>query len=87
MTVVPERRRRARPADIDVVYRDGSVIVLRCVLSSHGPGGLEGRENRRAWIGGWGSRMVVLFPYGPRKPGPHAVPVHATRRRFSRSRP
>ncbi|MCR6488173.1 DUF3592 domain-containing protein [Amycolatopsis sp. OK19-0408] len=87
VTVVPDTRggRRSRLADVHVAYPDGSAIVLRCVLSTHSPGALENEANRRAWIGGWGRQMVVLFPYGPRKPGPLLVPVHATRQRVSRS--
>ncbi|MGW4522802.1 hypothetical protein [Amycolatopsis sp. NPDC004378] len=76
VTVVPDVR-RAGLADVHVRYRDGSGIVLRCALSTHGPGELAGQADRRAWIGGWGRRMVVLFPYGPRRPGPHAVPAYA----------
>jgi hypothetical protein len=50
---------------------------VRTAMSAHGAGYLGGEQNRRAWIGGWGRRMAVLFPYGPPKPGPHAVPAYA----------
>ena len=65
-----------RPPEVRARYRDGSRIVLRCALSTHcaDPG------DRRAWIGGWGRQMVVLFPHGP-----HAVPAYAIGPRISRS--
>ncbi|MEV5713261.1 DUF3592 domain-containing protein [Amycolatopsis mediterranei] len=72
VTVVPFVR-RAR--EIEVSYRDGSGIVLRCVPSLHS---IDALARRRAWIGGWGRQMVVLCPYGPEKPGPYLVPVRAT---------
>ena len=71
VTVVPRVRRGPR---IEVGYRDGSGIELRCAPSLHRPGDLA---RRRAWIAGWGRQMVVLFPYGPDKPGPQCVPVLA----------
>jgi hypothetical protein len=66
VTVLPRVQRGQR---IDVSYRDGSSIELRCVLSLHRPGE---PASRRAWVGGWGRQMVVLFPYGPQ-----CVPVLA----------
>lgn len=77
VTVVPGFLARGHTAEVLVRYRDGSELVLRTTMSGHGTGYLAGEENRRAWIGGWGRRMVVLFPYGPRKPRPHAVPASA----------
>ncbi|WP_410588503.1 DUF3592 domain-containing protein [Amycolatopsis sp. lyj-23] len=71
VTVVPAVR---RATEIEARYRDGSGIELRCAPSLHRPDALT---RRRAWIGGWGRRMVVLFPYGPDTPGPHLVPVSA----------
>lgn len=76
-----------RSPEVLVRFRDGSGIVLHGALSTHGLGAQVGLVDRRAWIGGWGRQMVVLFPYGPRKPGPYAVPVRATGERVSRSRP
>ncbi|WIY06984.1 DUF3592 domain-containing protein [Amycolatopsis mongoliensis] len=77
VTVVPSLDRRGRMPEVRVHYRDGSGIVLRCARSTHGPGALAGQEGRRAWIGGWGRQMVVLFPFGPVAPGPYAVPAYA----------
>jgi uncharacterized protein DUF3592 len=77
VTVVPGFRARSHNPQILVRYRDGSEIVLRTAMSAHGAGYLVGEKDRRAWIGGWGRRMVVLFPYGPGKPRPHAVPAYA----------
>ncbi|QKV79163.1 DUF3592 domain-containing protein [Amycolatopsis sp. Hca4] len=71
VTVVPHVRRGQW---IEAAYRDGSGIELRCVPSLHRPSELA---RRRAWVGGWGRQMVVLFPYGPDKPGPQHVPVLA----------
>jgi hypothetical protein len=73
-TVTVERGVRSGH-ELEVRYRDGSDIVLRCVVSLRRPG--PGRR-RRAWIGGWGRQMVVLFPPGPDSPGPQCVPVLAT---------
>ncbi|WP_410672684.1 DUF3592 domain-containing protein [Amycolatopsis sp. cmx-4-68] len=81
VTVVPDAR--GGLSVVHVTYGDGSAIVLRTVLSTHGTRALAGQEHRRAWIGGWGRRMVVLFPHGPRRPGPHAVPAYATTPRIS----
>ncbi|WP_410609391.1 DUF3592 domain-containing protein [Amycolatopsis sp. lyj-109] len=72
VTVGPDVR---HAQEIEARYRDGSGIVLRCAPSLHRPGG---PARRRAWIGGWGRQMVVLFPYGPDKSGPQYVPVCAT---------
>ena len=36
------------------------------------------RPNRRAWIGGWGRDMVVLFPPGAMGTRSHPVPAYAT---------
>lgn len=83
-SVEPDVFHRRLP-EIRVRYRDGTGLVLRCALSFRGPGDLAGQGFRRAWIGGWGRRMVVLFPYGPRKPGPYAMPAYATVPRLSRS--
>ncbi|WP_275291901.1 hypothetical protein [Amycolatopsis sp. La24] len=77
VTVVPGFPGRGRSAKALVRYRDGSELVLRPTISSHSVAYLLGEQNRRAWIGGWGRRMVILFPYGPRKPRPHAVPALA----------
>ncbi|MER6798557.1 DUF3592 domain-containing protein, partial [Amycolatopsis mediterranei] len=71
VTVVPPGGRRA---DIEARYRDGSGIVLRCAPSLHDPGN---PVRRRAWIGGWGRQLVVLFPPGRDRPGPYLVPVLA----------
>ncbi len=54
---------------IEAGYRDGTGIELRCVPSLRRPGGLV---RHRAWIGGWGRQMVVLFPNDP-----DGVPVRA----------
>jgi hypothetical protein len=64
--------------DLRVRYREGTGIVLRAALSTHGAKAMASHPDRRAWIGGWGKEMVVLFPHGPRRPGPYAVPVYAT---------
>ncbi|MEV6627081.1 hypothetical protein AB0M83_11830 [Amycolatopsis sp. NPDC051106] len=77
VTVVPGFRARSHNPEILVRYRDGREIVLRTAISAHGAGYLVGEKDRRAWIGGWGRRMAVLFPYGPGKPRPHAVPAYA----------
>ncbi|MGW3959820.1 hypothetical protein ACWED2_08345 [Amycolatopsis sp. NPDC005003] len=71
VSVVPQVR---RAVEIEARYRDGSGIELRCAPSLHRP---DAVVRRRAWIGGWGRQMVVLFPYGPDRPGPHCVPVYA----------
>lgn len=72
VTVVPHL---PRGEEIEARYRDGSEIVLRRVPSLLGAGTAV---RRRAWIGGWGRQMVVLFPAGPARTGPHDVPVYAT---------
>jgi hypothetical protein len=77
VTVAPGFPARSHHPEILVRYRDGSELVVRTAMSVHGAGYLVGEKDRRAWIGGWGRRMAVLFPYGPRKPGPHAVPAYA----------
>ncbi|WP_103339781.1 DUF3592 domain-containing protein [Amycolatopsis sp. CA-126428] len=71
VTAVPPGGRRA---DIEARYRDGSGIVLRCAPSLHDPGT---PVRRRAWIGGWGRQLVVLFPPGRDRPGPRPFPVIA----------
>ena len=79
VTVVPDypvRKGRHMP-DIHVEYRDGSRITLRAASSSHGSVPLKDRPNRRAWIGGTGRHMVVLFPHGRWRTPPYAVPAHA----------
>ncbi len=65
------------PPDIHVRYREGTGIVLRAVPSTHGANALADFTDRLAWVGGWGRRMVVLFPNGPGRPGPYAVPAIA----------
>ncbi|SFW90374.1 DUF3592 domain-containing protein [Amycolatopsis australiensis] len=85
VTVVPHPGRRRWPSEVRVRYRDGSGIVLGCTLSTRGTGVPAGRV-KRAWVGGWGRQMVVLFPRGARKPGPHAMPAYAIGSRLSRFR-
>ncbi|MGW3959821.1 DUF3592 domain-containing protein [Amycolatopsis sp. NPDC005003] len=77
--VVPDRSagRRKRPPTIRVRYSDGTGIGLRALPSSHGAKALADFTDRLAWVGGWGREMVVLFPNGPRRPGPYAVPAAA----------
>ena len=65
------------PPEIHVRYREGTGIVLRAVSSTHGANALADFTDRLAWVGGWGRHMVVLFPNGPRRPGPYAVPAYA----------
>jgi hypothetical protein len=91
--VVPDRSiggRKRPPPTIHVRYRDGTGIVLRAVPSTHGAKALADFTDRLAWVGGWGREMAVLFPQGPRRPGPYAVPAAAKTPRatsgFSRSR-
>lgn len=91
--VVPDRSiggRKRPPPTIHVRYRDGTGIVLRAVLSTHGAKALADFTDRLAWVGGWGREMAVLFPQGPRRPGPYAVPAAAKTPRaasaFRRSR-
>ncbi|GHG13168.1 DUF3592 domain-containing protein [Amycolatopsis bullii] len=91
--VVPDRsvtRRKRLPPTLHVRYRDGTGIVLRAVPSTHGANALADFTDRLAWVGGWGREMVVLFPQGPRRPGPYAVPAAAKTPRaasgFRRSR-
>ena len=92
LAVVPESRHGAGLAKrqflLHAGYRDGTGIALRRSASTHGVAAMSGREDRQAWIGGWGRAMVVVFPHGRRGPGPYAVPVYATatRRRVSRCR-
>ena len=79
VTVVPDypvRQGRHAP-DIHVGYRDGSGIRLRAASSTHGATSLKDRPDRRAWVGGWGSAMVVLVPHGRWRKGPYAVPAFA----------
>lgn len=71
VTAVPQVR---RAVEIEARYRDGSGIDLRCAPSLHRP---DAVVRRRAWIGGWGRQMVVLFPPAPGRAGPHCVPVYA----------
>ena len=61
--------------EIEVRYRDGSGVELCCTPSLRRPGA---PVRRRAWIGGWGRQMAVLFPPGPARTGPRCVPVSAT---------
>ncbi|MDQ7802435.1 DUF3592 domain-containing protein [Amycolatopsis sp. A133] len=68
---------RRPPPEIHVRYREGTGIVLRAVSSTHGANALADFTDRLAWVGGWGRHMVVLFPNGPRRPGPYAVPAYA----------
>ncbi|MEU5266252.1 DUF3592 domain-containing protein [Amycolatopsis sp. NPDC021455] len=87
--VVPDRtrgRNRHLP-DIHVRYRDGTGIVLRAARSLHRAKPMAIHTDRPAWIGGWGSGMVVLFPNGPHRPGPYAIPATARRARRERSQP
>lgn len=75
------RSPRRAPPEIHVRYREGTGIRLRAVSSTHGANALADFTDRLAWVGGWGRHMVVLFPNGPRRPGPYAVPAFATTRR------
>ncbi|MEV7094676.1 hypothetical protein AB0M80_17755 [Amycolatopsis sp. NPDC051045] len=68
---------RRPPPEIHVRYREGTGIVLRAVSSTHGANALADFTDRLAWVGGWGRDVVVLFPNGPRRPGPYAVPATA----------
>ncbi|EOD59270.1 DUF3592 domain-containing protein [Amycolatopsis vancoresmycina] len=81
---------RRPPPELHVRYRDGTGIELRAVSSTHGANALAIFTDRLAWVGGWGRHMVVLFPDGPSRPGPYAVPATAMTRRtedgVSRSR-
>ncbi|MFG1647240.1 DUF3592 domain-containing protein [Amycolatopsis sp. NPDC049252] len=67
--------------EIHVRYGDGSRMTLRAAFSTHGATSLRKRPERRAWIGGWGRAMVVLFPPRPGHERPYAVPAFAKRRR------
>jgi len=68
---------RRPPPEIHVRYREGTGILLRAVSSTHGANALADFTDRLAWVGGWGRHMVVLFPNGPSRPGPYAVPAYA----------
>lgn len=77
--VVPDRtpgRNRHLP-DVHVRYRDGTGIVLRAARSLHRAKPMAVYTDRLAWLGGWGRDMVVLFPNGPHRPGPYAIPASA----------
>ncbi|SEC22530.1 hypothetical protein SAMN04489727_3013 [Amycolatopsis tolypomycina] len=79
---VPRHRSLRRPPpDIHVRYREGTGIRLRAMSSTHGANALADFTDRLAWAGGWARHMVVLFPNGPRRPGPYAVPAYALTRR------
>jgi Protein of unknown function (DUF3592) len=65
------------PPEIHVRYREGTGIVLKAMSSTHGANALAVFTDRLAWVGGWGRHMVVLFPNGPSRPGPYAVPAFA----------
>jgi hypothetical protein len=71
------RSLRRPPPEIHVRYREGTGIVLKAMSSTHGATALADFTDRLAWVGGWGRHMVVLFPNGPRRPGPYAVPAFA----------
>ncbi|MFF1606881.1 DUF3592 domain-containing protein [Amycolatopsis sp. NPDC058278] len=78
--VVPDRSaggRKRPPPTIRVRYPDGTGLALRTMPSTHGAKALADFTDRLAWVGGWGREMVVLFPNGPRRPGPYAVPAAA----------
>ncbi|QKV79162.1 DUF3592 domain-containing protein [Amycolatopsis sp. Hca4] len=75
------RSLRRPPPEIHVRYREGTGITLRAMSSTHGANALSDFTDRLAWVGGWGRHMVVLFPNGPRRPGPYAVPAYALTRR------
>ncbi|MDX3188871.1 DUF3592 domain-containing protein [Streptomyces sp. MN03-5084-2B] len=78
--VVPDRSgtgRRRQPPTLRVRYRDGTGIRLRTLPSTHGAQALADFTDRLAWAAGWGREMVVLFPNGPRRPGPYSVPAAA----------
>jgi hypothetical protein len=77
--VVPDRSggRNRRLPEIRVRYRDGTAIVLRAARSTHRAKPMADYTDRLAWIGGRGPDMVVLFPNGPSRPGPYAVPASA----------
>ena len=89
VTVKPDYLVRGRHLpDIDVQYRDGSRIMLRAATSSHGSVPPADRPNQRAWAGGTGRDMVVLFPHGRWRKAPYAVPAYAlTMRSGARRRP
>jgi hypothetical protein len=65
------------PPEIHVRYREGTGLVLKAMSSTHGANALADFTDRLAWVGGWGRHMVVLFPNGPSRPGPYAVPAFA----------
>jgi hypothetical protein len=71
------RSMRRPPPEIHVRYREGTGIVLKAMSSTHGANALADFTDRLAWVGGWGRHMVVLFPNGPSRPGPYAVPAYA----------
>ncbi|VVJ21889.1 Uncharacterised protein [Amycolatopsis camponoti] len=71
------RSLRRPPPEIHVRFREGTGIVLKAMSSTHGANALADFTDRLAWVGGWGRHMVVLFPNGPRRPGPYAVPAFA----------
>lgn len=75
------RALRRPPPEIHVRYREGTGIVLKAMSSTHGANALADFTDRLAWVGGWGRHMVVLFPNGPRRPGPYAVPAYALTQR------
>jgi len=78
--VVPDRSaggRKRPPPTLRVRYSDGTGSTLRTLPSTHGATALADFTDRLAWVGGWGREMVVLFPNGPRRPGPYAVPAAA----------
>ncbi len=72
----PAGRSRPKPR-IHVRYPDGTGLLLRAVLSTHGAKALADFTDRLAWVGGWGAHVVVLFPRGPRRPVPYVVPAAA----------
>ncbi|WP_410643030.1 hypothetical protein [Amycolatopsis sp. lyj-346] len=76
-TVLPEQSRQAWRPDIHVRYPDGSVFALCAVPAIDRMQKLADRPNRRAWIGGWGRDMVVLFPPGPLGARSHPIPAYS----------
>ncbi|WP_370946310.1 DUF3592 domain-containing protein [Amycolatopsis sp. cg5] len=79
VTVVPDypiRKNRNSP-DLHVSYDDGTNARLRAVLSTHGSTKLRHEPDRKAWVGGTGRTMVVLFERGRWRNVPYAVPAKA----------
>lgn len=79
VTVVPDypiRKNRDMP-DLHVSYDDGTNARLRALASTHGSTKLRHEPDRKAWVGGTGRTMVVLFERGRWRNVPYAVPAKA----------